>query len=203
MNRQEIMKDIYLKGKENSHLNNNFFTKTSSFNTISGYMYDNISDKSQIQWFGLNFKDVCLFKYDITTKLDFYSATTEENLVMNRYFSLIEVIENNDKDKESIRINVETTLPITSIKNKIDLNKRTKIDSEFIFINESSLILNIKPDKYYWDHMFNPETESLSCDITKDNPMYQALKDFLKEFKEDSNKEFGIFVNANIILSKE
>ena len=77
------------------------------YNSVSSIVVDN-EDKEN--WFGLIFKDACIFKYEQTLKngSKFFQATTEINEVVNRYMPIMDII----SSENSIKVNLNTTLPI-------------------------------------------------------------------------------------------
>ena len=175
------------------------------YNIIQSIVVDN-DDKEN--WFGLVFKDACIFKYGekLITGADFYKPVTEINEVINRCMPIMEVIES--PYNEIVRINFNAKLPIYP---GVDLNNDCTVLADILFIDDASWEdcersgqytpkLYVSGNSYRWDHMYGSDTNSLSVDITKENSQYEEVKKFLNFFKENPNHQFGVVAKVTVLL---
>lgn len=175
------------------------------YNIIQSIVVDN-DDKEN--WFGLVFKDACIFKYGekLITGADFYKPTTEINEVINRYMPIMEVIES--PYNEIVRINFNAKLPVYP---GADLTNDCTVLVDVLFIDDASWEdcersgrytpkLFVNGDSYRWDHMYGNDINSLSVDITKENPRYEEVKQFLNFFKENPNHQFGVIAKVTVLF---
>ena len=172
------------------------------YNSVSSIVVDN-EDKEN--WFGLIFKDTCIFKNEQTLKngSKFFQATTEINEVVNRYMPIMDII----SSENSIKINLNTTLPIYK---GADLSRDAVVISDLLFVgaywddNERfesySPKIYVGDTKYMWEHMYGNDTDSLSLIVTKDNPLYHELKECLTYFEEHPDKKFGVVAKVTVLL---